>query len=140
MKIIIITQNDFQTIPKNIRLILKENSVTLDHIFIIDSKGSLTNKLDLFLNFGLIQLIKLAFYTLKSLILSVLSIASDKFDYYESFFSLKLKYPRLKIHKVTDIHSKENIELISNLAPDLIVSFSCPVKLKKNILSIPKKG
>lgn len=140
MKLLIITQNDFETIPKNIRILIEDHSIILEHIFIVNSKGSLINKLGLFYGFGFFQLFKLVIYSLKSLILSYIFLFNKKSKSYESFNSLKIRYPNLNIYKTSNIHSSKNLRLIKSISPDLIVSYSCPVKLHQNLLSIPKLG
>ncbi len=142
MKIIIITQEDSFSVPKNIEKLVKLDFAEVVSVVNIDTKSSLVNKKNLFIKgFGLMQTFKMG---------SV--VIGHKFsNFINKLFRYKLniqprslsavagkyKIPYLKISNPND---KSFLEKVTTLAPDIIISYSAPVVFKEELLNLPKNG
>ncbi|KRQ85867.1 Bifunctional polymyxin resistance protein ArnA [Caloramator mitchellensis] len=140
LKVIILTQQDRFFIPNNIQKII-DNSEVLE-IVNVDCKSSLQNKLSDFIKwFGLYQVAKLGIFT----ILRSLAGRLDKLFSYKLYDGLcgvehiakKNNIPFKVIH---DSNSKDFFNVVKELNPDVILSFSAPQVIKEPLLSFPKYG
>ena len=140
LKVIVVTQQDRFFIPRNI---IKISSVC-DIIEIVDnqSKNSFDNKLtDMLRWFGFFQCFKMGIVTIYRILCDVI----DMIFGYKAFggeCSIKSAARKLKVNfrVVKNLNSKEYIENVKKLNPDIIVSFSAPQVIKPELLSIPRHG
>ena len=142
MQIIILTQEDTFTIPRNIEKIFMISGVELLMIVNIKSKYSLENNKKIFLQgFGVLQVIKIGF---KSIIHKFMNFFELNFGLYVSQNprSLKSVSKKLKIRysEISNPNQEEFLIELHKLNPDLIVSFSAPVVFKEKLLTLPKNG
>lgn len=142
MRIIILTQEDTFTIPRNIEKIFMISGVELLMIVNIKSKYSLENNRKLFLyGFGVLQVIKIGF---KSIIHKFMIFFELNFGLYisQNPRSLKSVSKKLKIRysEISNPNQEEFLIKLNKLNPDLIVSFSAPVVFKEKLLNLPKNG
>jgi len=142
MRIIILTQEDSFTIPRNIEKIFMISGVELLMIVNIKSKYSLENNKKIFLQgFGVLQVIKIGF---KSIIQKFMNFFELNFGLYlsQNPRSLKSISKKLKIRysEISNPNKEEFLIELKKLDPDLIVSFSAPVVFKEKLLTLPKNG
>ena len=142
MNTVIITQEDYYVIPDNIQKILKLKYINIKCITIINSKSSLINKKKYFLKgIGLLQSIKLGLILFQKKILNFLDISSNtvlfKKRYSLEGISIKNNIDFIKSNNPND---KYYISKIKKINPDLIISFSCPIIFKKELINIAKYG
>lgn len=142
MKIVILTQEDSFSVPKNIEKLVKLNFVKVLEVIDIHTKSSLVNKKQLFIEgFGWIQTIKMG-----------MTIATHKLtDIADSLFGYKLKVqPRslkavakkynIPFTIISNPNDKIFLDRLRTLAPDIVVSYSAPVVFKEELLTLPKNG
>ncbi len=77
--------------------------------------------------YGLVRFFKLGFYNL------LWKIAGGR-------IANIFRKNKIKIYPVRDVNHPEFIALIKRLGVDLIISFNCPQPLRRELISIPKKG
>jgi methionyl-tRNA formyltransferase len=142
MKLIIITQEDSFTIPKNIEKIYNMNNVELLMIANINSKFSLENNKMLFLRgFGILQVLKMGFLSLCKKLLNFCEIHFGLyFSKYPSSVKSVAKRYKKRYQEISNPNQEEFLNELSKLRPDLIVSFSAPLVFKNSLLSIAKYG
>ena len=140
LRVIVLTQQDGFFIPANI---IKASKVC-EIIEIVDNraKSSLDNKIsDMVQWFGFFQCAKMGFKTYYRKFQNFL----DKNSKYEKFggecsiqgAAAKLGVPFMV---VPNVNSKEYVEHVRKLAPDLMISYSAPQIIKPELLDIPKHG
>ena len=140
LKVIVLTQSDKFFIPQNI---YKASKVcNLLEVVQVDCKHSLNNKLkDYFEWFGLLQCAKMG---VKTIIRIIQNMLDKLFGYklYNGFCAVSsvAKAMDVDYRIINDSNSAEFIEHIIKLAPDLIISYSAPQVIKKELLNIPKHG
>lgn len=140
LKVIIMTQQDRFYIPLNIQKIIDNSSVL--EIVNVDAKSSLQNrKTDFVKWFGLVQVGKMGFVTIFRAIEGKL----DKISGYKLFKgSCGIEYVANKNNiPYRVIHSSNNdtfINIVKELQPDVIISFSAPQVITEPLLSTPKFG
>ncbi len=142
MKVIIITQEDSFTVPKNIQKVINLDFVEVLRVVNIDSKQSLVNRKQLFIKgFGLIQSIKMGILVVFDKVMSSL----DKITKYKlsirprSLESVSLKNG-LEYQVISNPNDETFLEELNKLEPDIVVSYSAPLIFKKCLLELPKKG
>lgn len=140
LKVIVMTQNDRFFIPKNI---YKASLICdLMEIVEVDCKSSLDNKIeDYYKWFGFMQCAKMGIVT----ILREFEKYIDRlFGYklFHGFCSVRDVAKNMKVpHQViTDSNDKIFLEHVRKLQPDLIISYSAPQIIKKDLLETPKYG
>jgi len=141
MNISVICQKDGFVIPENIYLLQKIKKVNIISVFQVSSKGSLVNKKSLFFRgFGLHQSFKLGILLIKN---SFLNFIDSIF-----FYKLKLlKSPKSAAYslnasffEISEINSKFFKSHLEEKKIDLVISYSAPSIINKEILCIPKEG
>ena len=142
MKLVILTQEDSFTIPRNIEKIFMISGVELLLIVNIKSKYSLENNKKIFLQgFGILQVSKIGF---RSIIRKLMNFFEVNFGLYisQNPCSLKSVSKKLKIRysEISNPNQEEFLIELDKLNSDLIVSFSAPVVFKEKLLSLPKNG
>jgi len=142
MKIVILTQEDSFSVPRNIEKLIKLDFVEILEIVNIDTKSSLVNKRDLFIKgFGYAQSVKMGLTVIKHKLINMLDL----------FFGYKLNIQPRSLKAVAGKYNipfnvilnpnEENFILkMAALSPDIIVSYSAPVVFKDKLLSIPKNS
>jgi methionyl-tRNA formyltransferase len=141
MKILIITQNDYFSIPNNVKLLCESNFCLVTSVIVINSNSNIFNKKLYFIKgFGLLQSAKMLLQILFRKFNSVFHFLS--FYYYKKLPTLKLlsKVFKFDYKTIDDINNIVFYDYIKALNIDLIVSFSAPVVFGKQLLSIPKLG
>lgn len=134
------TQQDRFYIPKNIQKII-DNSEVLE-IVNVECKSSLQNKLNDFIKwFGIFQVGKMGIVT----VLRTLAGKLDKLFGYKIYKGLcgvehVAKKNNIKYRVINDSNSEEFYKEVSELSPDVILSFSAPQVIKEPLLSCPKYG
>ncbi len=140
LKVIVITQQDTFFIPTNI---LKA-SMVCNIVEVVNNKAkhSLDNKLsDMLKWFGFWQCAKMGFKTFWRKVQGVL----------DSVFGYKMYGGKCNIahvakvigsdyREVKNLNSKEYVDHVRELAPDLIISYSAPQIIKPELLNVPKHG
>lgn len=140
LKVMVMTQNDRFFIPKNIY----KASLVCDLVEIVevDCKSSLDNKIgDYYKWFGFRQCAKMGIVT----IFRELEKYIDRMSGYKIFHGLcsvrdvakKMKVPH---QVITDSNEKQFLEHVRKLQPDLIISYSAPQIIKKDLLELPRFG
>ncbi|WP_326984837.1 formyltransferase family protein [Chryseobacterium sp. MYb264] len=142
MKIIILTQEDSFSVPRNIEKLIKLGFVEITEIIDIHTKSSLVNKKDLFIKgFGWAQTVKMG-----------LTVVSHKvINTIDSIFGYKLKVqPRslkavagkynIPFSVISNPNEESFLARMNTLSPDIIVSYSAPVVFKDKLLRIPKNS
>jgi len=140
MDLVIITQEDSFFIPKNIK---KINEVAdIKEIVVLDSKGSLSNKISDFLKwFGFFQVSKMGLKLIKRKTLDFLdNIFSYKILKGEGSIKSFSKKERIPFQIIDNVNDSEFISHLKKIAPDIIISFSAPQVIKEELLSLPKHG
>lgn len=140
LKVIIMTQQDRFYIPMNIQKII-DNSEVLE-IVNVECKSSLRNKLSDFIKwFGFFQVGKMGIATIMRSIVGMI----DKLTGYKLYKGLcgveyvanKNNIPYKVIHSS---NSEDFYKEVSQINPDVILSFSAPQVIKEPLLSCPKYG
>lgn len=140
LKVIIMTQQDRFFIPKNIQKIIDQSEVLL--VVNVDVKSSLQNKISDFIKwFGFFQVAKMGILTVQR---SFIGFLDEMFSYRlknglygVEHIAGKYKIPYKIIHSS---NSKEFIQEVKRLQPDIILSFSAPEVIKEPLLSLPEYG
>lgn len=140
LKVIVFTQQDMFFIPQNI---LKASKVC-DIIEIVDnqSKNSFENKLsDMLKWFGFFQCAKMGVVTI---LRKAQSIADALTGYRLMGGICSIKGVAKKIgaeyRVVTDINSKDYVNQVKIMQPDLIISYSAPQVVNPELLGVPRYG
>tara|TARA_B100000212_G_scaffold266425_1_gene205920 strand:- start:30 stop:815 length:786 start_codon:yes stop_codon:yes gene_type:complete len=142
LNIIVLSQEDSVSIPKNIIKLNKLKFVNILLVSCIDAKGALVNKKTLFFKgFGLFQSMKMALLLVYNKLIDFVDNFTKQnfFEHPKSLSSAALRC-KAKYIKIKNPNSDHFLSLAQNLKPDLIVSFSCPVVLKSKLLKLPKHG
>ena len=142
MKIVIITQEDSISIPKNIEKIARIQDFEIKLIVNINSKYSLANQKKIFIkSFGLAQVYQMGLKLSINKLLVIFDLVFGKVISIspKSLFTVSRKYgiPYKMITNPNDDYFLSDLEKIN---PDIIVSFSAPVVFKEKLLNIPKFG
>lgn len=142
MKIIILTQEDSFSVPRNIEKLIKLGFVEIVEVIDIRTKSSLVNKKDLFIKgFGWGQTIKMGITVIGH---KMVNIADSLFGYKLKVQPRSLKGVARKYNIPFNVISNPNDEAflsrIRALSPDIIVSYSAPVVFKDKLLTLPQKG
>jgi methionyl-tRNA formyltransferase len=140
LKVIILTQQDRFFIPKNIQKII-DNSEVLE-IVNVDTSSSLQNKISDFIKwFGIFQIMKMGVYTIYRSILGKLDqISGYRLCNGECGVEYVAKKNNIPYKVIHDSNSKEFVEEVKDLEPDVILSFSAPQIIKEPLLSLPEQG
>lgn len=140
LRVAVMTQNDRFFIPRNI---CKASEVCdIIEIAEVDCKSSLDNKLgDYYKWFGFFQCAKMGMKTVWREIQKYADRISG-YRLHNGFCSVKDVAKALKIpHRViNDSNDEVFVSHIRELSPDLIISYSAPQIIKKELLEIPKYG
>jgi methionyl-tRNA formyltransferase len=140
MRIVILTQEDNFFLPLNVLKLIDIAEVI--EVDIVDAKGTLSNKtVDFIRWFGIFQVSKMALKVIGKKAQSIIDM-SFKYKIWEGVNSVKdvCRKNKIPFEIVSKINCEEYINKIKKLAPDLIVSFSCPIVIKEPLLSLPKFG
>ena len=137
MKIVVITQKDIFFIPKNIKKLIEQDGINLESVFIIDSKGSISNKkIYFFKGFGFFQSLN---YLVKVLFKNIENLISYLFFKKNTLYQI-CKNERINYKTIKDPNNSEFLNKIEQSNIDLVVSFSAPVVFKDKLLKMPKYG
>ena len=140
LKVIVLTQQDTFFIPTNI---LKASEVC-NIVEVVDNKAkhSLDNKLsDMLKWFGFWQCAKMGIKTIWRKAQGILdSISGYKLYGGKCSIAYAAKVIGAEFREVKDLNSKEYVEHVREVAPDLIVSYSAPQIIKPELLGVPKYG
>lgn len=143
MDIVVITQEDNFVIPKNLEKLRNVKDVNLKSIITVEGGGALSNKKYYFFRgFGIFQSFKIAVKLSYIKVIDVLDriIFDNKLiDNKLSINSLCKKYS-IDLRHIRNINSKDSLNKIKIMNPDLIVSYSAPCIFSKELLDIPKLG
>lgn len=140
LKIVVMTQSDSFFIPKNI---LKAAKVCdMAEIVQVDCKSSLNNKIkDYYDWFGFIQCAKMG---VRTVIYAGRDFLDKIFGYriFKGIYSVKgiAKAQEIPFKVINDSNDAEFVQHISEIKPDLIISYSAPQIIKEELLNIPVKG
>lgn len=140
LRVVVLTQEDRFFIPKNIKKLSQVCDIM--EIVNIKHKSSLENKVSDFLKwFGFFQVAKMGLLTINRAIESAIDNMTG-FRYFGGECSIKDAAKLLKVpYSIThNVNSKEFLEKMRSLQPDLIVSYSAPQVFKPPLLAIPKYG
>lgn len=140
LRVIALTQQDVFFIPTNI---IKASQVC-EIIEIVDNKAksSLDNKItDMIKWFGFFQCAKMGVLTFSR----KLQNAIDKMTGLKAFggscsIEAAARYIGANFQTISNINSKDYVEHVKSLKPDLIISYSAPQIIKDELLSVPKYG
>lgn len=138
LKVIVFTQEDRFFIPTNI---LKAGAVC-DIVEVVDNqcKNSFDNKLtDLLRWFGFWQCAKMGVKQVTRTLEGFVDVLSG----YKAFGgTCSIRHAAKKLgaeyRVVTDVNSKEYVEHVRQVNPDLIISFSAPQVVKPELLGVPR--
>ncbi len=142
MKIIVLTQEDSFSVPKNIEKIVKLRFAEVVSVININTKSSLVNKKSLFIKgFGIWQTVKMGTVVMCH---KLSNFANKLFGYQlniqpRSLLAVARKY-NISYSEISNPNDKNFLEKILELAPDIIISYSAPVVFKEQLLNIPKNG
>ncbi len=142
MKVVIITQEDSFTVPKNIQKVVNLDFVEVQRVVNIDSKQSLVNRKELFIKgFGLVQSAKMGFWVIYDKVMNVLDLLTG---YKLPIRSRSLKSVSLKnkidYQTITNPNDEKFLKELKALQPDIVVSYSAPLIFRKQLLELPKEG
>ena len=140
LKVVVMTQNDRFFIPENIYKASKVCDIV--EIVEVDCKSSLDNKLgDYYKWFGFFQCAKMGIKTVWREIQKYADRISG-YRLHNGFCSVRDVSKAMKIpHRViTDSNGEEFVGDMKKLSPDLIISYSAPQIITKDLLEIPKYG
>lgn len=140
LRVIALTQQDVFFIPTNI---IKASQVC-EIIEIVDNKAksSLDNKItDMIKWFGFFQCAKMGVLTFSRR----LQNAIDKMTGLKAFggscsIEAAARYIGANFQTISNVNSKDYVEHVKSLKPDLIISYSAPQIIKEELLSVPKYG
>lgn len=140
LKVIVITQQDGFFIPTNI---IKASKVC-NIVEVVDNhaKSSVGNKvLDLIKWFGIFQCTKMGMKTYSRKIQDFVD-SKSKYKKYKGTCSIKsaADYIGADFKVITNLNSKNYVDHVRSIKPDLIISYSAPQIIKPELLSIPKYG
>lgn len=140
LKVIVFTQEERFFIPNNI---LKASEVCeIIEVVNNQSKNSFENKMsDLIKWFGFFQCAKMGIKTIWRACCDII----DKLTGYKTFggkCSIKSTAKKLKVpYRIEkNINSKEYVQHVTELNPDLIISYSAPQVVHQELLDLPKHG
>ncbi len=137
---IVLTQEDRFFVPKNIEKLTGVSDVL--EIVVIDSKGSLSNKVhDFYRWFGISQIGKMGCKYSGRMLLDWLDCLLG-WRILNGCGSVKsvARKDSIPFLKISDVNSPEFVEHVKSLSPDLIVSYSAPQVIKEPLLSLPANG
>lgn len=139
-RIIILTQEDNFFLPQNIYKLSQVAEVL--EVNIVDAKGTLSNKKTDFIRwFGIYQVSKMA---IKLILKKIQTFIDNLFGYvlWDGFTSVKNVSKRNKItyRVIKQVNTESFINHVKLLSADLIVSYSCPIVIKKPLLDTVKHG
>lgn len=133
LKVVVITQEDGLVIPRNVEKIARAEGASLQAVIVLDVKGSLANKKSYFARgFGAVQTFKMGVQLVVTKLAGLVGHRRDLRQVAEKAGAA--------FHRVEKLHSPSVIEMIREMSPDVIVSFSAPCVFKPEILNIPPKG
>lgn len=140
LRVIVLTQQDVFFIPTNI---IKASRIC-DVLEVVDNKAksSLDNKIsDMVKWFGFFQCAKMGILTYLRKLQNII----DKITGLKAFggiCSIESAAERIgaDFHTIINVNSKEYVEHVKSLKPDLIISYSAPQIIKNELLNIPKYG
>lgn len=133
LKVLVITQNDEFVIPRNVEKIARAEGTSLRGVIVLDVKGSLANKKSYFARgFGPLQTCKMGMQLVAAKLAARTGRRHDLRQVAEKAGA--------SFQRVEKLHSAAVIEMIREMSPDVIVSFSAPCVFKPEILNIPQKG
>lgn len=140
LKVMVFSQNDTFFIPSNI---LKASKVC-NIVEVVDNKAkhSLDNKLsDMLKWFGFWQCAKMGFRTIWRKLQGVADVMSG-FRLYGGKCNIKHAAKKIgaEFRVVRNLNSKDYVQHVREVAPDLIISYSAPQIIKPELLSVPKYG
>ena len=140
LQVIVLTQQDGFFIPTNI---LKA-SMVCDIVEVVDNcaKSSLDNKIsDMLKWFGFFQCARMGMKTYARKVQCILDKLSG-LKLYGGACSIETAARKIgATYKVVlNVNSKEYVEHVRELQPDLIISYSAPQVIKPTLLGIPKYG
>lgn len=140
MRIVVLTQEDSFSVPKNIEKIIKLDFVEVIAISNINTKSSLVNKKSLFINgFGLWQSFKMGLVVGSH---KISDTVNKIFGYRLNFIPRSLiavseKY-KIPFMETSNPNGKKFLEKMKEIKPDIIISYSAPVVFKGELLNVPQ--
>ncbi len=140
LKVIVITQQDTFFIPTNI--LKAANVCNIIEVVNNKAKHSLDNKLsDMLKWFGFWQCAKMGCKTIWRKVQGVMDSLSD-YKLYGGRCNIAhaANVIGAEYRVVPNLNTKEYVEHVRELAPDLIVSYSAPQIIKPELLGVPKHG
>ena len=141
IRVAVLTQEDSFVIPENIKLLGEMKNIDLIAVIKIDAAGSLVNKKALFIKgFGLFQVGKMGLVSIFNALINIIDVCFHfKFGFLKSLKSVAVAY-KAKYKIMINPNDKSNIDWLTNLNIDLIVSYSAPCIFKSELLKLPKFG
>ena len=140
LKVVVFTQQDRFFIPQNI---IKASQVC-EIVEVVDnqSKNSFENKMsDMLKWFGFVQCAKMGFVTIGRAIAGIIDkISGLKFKGGVCSIKSAAKKIGAEYRVVHNVNSKEYVDHIREINPDLIISYSAPQVVKSELLNIPRLG
>jgi len=142
MKVVILTQQDYFFISENIQKVLTMREVEVPLVAVVNSKGSLINRKSYLLRgYGIIQGLKMGL----TLIRRKLEDFLDTLSRYR-LFKIKCSVQsvcrsnNIEFKIVNDPNATDFVNLLAEITPDIILSFSSPCVFKDDLLNVPKLG
>jgi folate-dependent phosphoribosylglycinamide formyltransferase PurN len=142
LKVVILTQEDFFTIPGNVERIMTLPGIEVPLIAVIDSKGSVVNKKEFFLRgFGIKQC---SYLGIRIIIARIKDFADWLFKWtlFSQRNSIKAvaRSNRINLLTISNPNADEFLATLKELRPDIVLSFSAPVIFCPKLLAIPRIG
>ena len=148
LRISILTQNDIVAIPNNIYRLILDDKIEVVSVFTISGKGDVKIMLFRFiLGFGIFQMLKLSYHFF------LLHFKDFSYLIFKSFLNLRpisiirpisiksiCKEENIFFKQYVNLSSKKIISYLESKKIDVLVSFSTPIKLDKELLNTAKHG
>lgn len=140
MRVMVLTQEDVFFLPTNVEKLARVADVV--EVVIVDSKGSLKNMgKEFYLWFGPIQVTKMGLmYATRRLMAALDPLFGWHLLGGKGSLRSLTKKMEIPNRVITNVNSKEFVEHVDSIAPDLIVSYSAPQVIREPLLSMPKYG
>jgi folate-dependent phosphoribosylglycinamide formyltransferase PurN len=142
MKLVILTQEDPFTVPKNIHSLASLPGVELLQVVVLNAKGSLINKKAYFIKgFGPWQSARMGLALLFARSLDLVdALCGYRLLHHKHSVRAVAAVHRAPCCVITDPNAEAFIESLRRLAPDLLISFSAPCVFRRELLSVPRLG
>jgi len=141
MKILVITQNDYFSIPKNIKKLIDAQKEIVGVTIVKNDHALQNNKLQFIKWFGLYSVGKLSSIMIINKLIEHLRILL-RLNPLKRYFSIKTlcSIYKIPLYITKNVNSESFLNKVIELKPDIIISYSAPQVFKNKLLKIPPKG